>query len=331
MLLFSLNKSLRLTKFFVDPHHAVVSNLRLFSDKNDLKKHTTSESLTRTSKKSKDSNTLGKLVTREIRKKSEIDSIDYSKIDKNYINDISEEIKAANKKKRINLKPENEINDPNFVKVQLGSDENIQRIDMENRIKEAEGWVSKQLSDEEANILNRVMGIEAELGLEESDSKSKIKKGKGKGKINPKELFTDPFGKETARIKGFLEINPYICSGCGTPFQSKEPGNPGFLQKEKLQDHRKNALLIRQKQDAIKILDMAGIDLDSSAAEEVLSEAGISKDIITSVQKFGKKIRNVEVDKFKNKSKETSVEGIILNNNFFPVNFYLKYFYLFIF
>jgi predicted Zn-ribbon and HTH transcriptional regulator len=33
--------------------------------------------------------------------------------------------------------------------------------------------------------------------------------------------------KGSTKIKGFLQQNPVLCSGCGTPFQSKSPDNPG--------------------------------------------------------------------------------------------------------
>jgi hypothetical protein len=40
-----------------------------------------------------------------------------------------------------------------------------------------------------------------------------------------------------------------VCSGCGTPFQSKTADNPGFLPKEKLKDHLVKAQTIRERQE----------------------------------------------------------------------------------
>ena len=89
------------------------------------------------------------------------------------------------------------------------------------------------------------------------------------------------------RIRGFLELNPYICSGCGTNFQSKAPGDPGFLPPEKLQEHRQNAVRIREQQEAVKILQMAGLEIGSSAADELLREAKVSEDTIRGVKALG--------------------------------------------
>jgi hypothetical protein len=102
-------------------------------------------------------------------------------------------------------------------------------------------------------------------------------------KVKKLRSLTSAEVKSVAHIKGFLEMNPYICPGCGTPFQSKsekDPGthsltyslthlttysltHPGFLPKDKLVVHRKLAELIRSKQEAVRILEMAGIDIDS--------------------------------------------------------------------
>jgi hypothetical protein len=38
--------------------------------------------------------------------------------------------------------------------------------------------------------------------------------------------------------------------------------------------------LFKQKQEAVKILDMAGMEVDSPAAEELLIAAGVSADVI---------------------------------------------------
>eukprot|EP01035_Chromulina_nebulosa_P019313 gene19313-25175_t len=92
-----------------------------------------------------------------------------------------------------------------------------------------------------------------------------------------------------ARILGYLEVNPHICSGCGTPFQSKSVDSPGYLSKEKFNERRLVIQQIKAKQEAIKILTDAGIDINSSLAEEILKKADISKDTIEGVKRIGRK------------------------------------------
>jgi hypothetical protein len=194
-----------------------------------------------------------------------------------YVNDISDEVSAASRKKK--------SGDSDWVQIRLGDEKQAERVDMEDRLKDAKRWVSKQLTDDEAAVLNRAMGIENDLA--EIDAETPKKQRPLKGKTSREQILADPLLLENSRIKGFLDINPYVCSGCGSTFQSKEPETPGFLPKEKLQDHRGNAIKIREKQDAIRILELAGIALDSDTAEEVLREAKISMDVIQSVRAIG--------------------------------------------
>ena len=56
---------------------------------------------------------------------------------------------------------------------------------------------------------------------------------------------------KNARIKGFLEINPNVCFGCGSDFQSKDENKPGYLSKLKLKEHLTEAKKIRETQNAI--------------------------------------------------------------------------------
>lgn len=172
---------------------------------------------------------------------------------------------------------------------------------MNDRIKDAERWVSKKLSDEDSKLLNKALGIDAEIlaaMAEEDDDIEDIvpKKKKGDNKNKDKEnnyrlsklrdlSLADSI--EARKIRGFLELNPYICSGCGTPFQSKLDDNPGYLPKEKFQEHRLKAELIRDKQEAVKILEMAGIELNSDAAEDILKSAGVSPVVIAGVRALG--------------------------------------------
>ncbi len=57
-----------------------------------------------------------------------------------------------------------------------------------------------------------------------------------------------------ARVKGFLELNPFACPGCGSPLQSKRVDSPGYLEKDKLKAHFEQAKIMKEKQDAIGIL-----------------------------------------------------------------------------
>ena len=185
-----------------------------------------------------------------------------------------------------------------FVTVSYGTDEFNENAEMEDRLKDAQQWVSKQLSDEEAKLLNRAMGIEEEvlnaLGSEDDNISSGMKNKKVKLidnaiKKGKRGRLVDQLQDERldrAELKGFLELNPYICSGCGSPFQSKSEDTPGFLPKEKFVEHRNNAELIKAKQDALRVLEMAGIEPGSKAAEELLIEANVPKDVIEGVKAF---------------------------------------------
>ena len=184
---------------------------------------------------------------------------------------------------------------------------------MDDRLLEAQQWVSRKLSREESAILDRSLGIEDELTkFEEEGAAAGPGRGKplrtskmknrnsgnaaaGGGGVNsrggsPRILssLSDKAFQDAARLKGFLEINPFICSGCGAAFQSKTPDTPGFLPGEKFAEHRIRAEAIREKQEAIKILEMAGIELDSSAAEEILADAQVKPDIIAGIRSLGR-------------------------------------------
>ena len=89
--------------------------------------------------------------------------------------------------------------DGNFVTVRLGSEKDVQNAEMEDRLQDAKKWVSKQLSDEEASMLNRAMGIEAEVlaALEEEedegDGRGRTSSGSSSGGSSSKQ------GKKTAK------------------------------------------------------------------------------------------------------------------------------------
>jgi len=95
--------------------------------------------------------------------------------------------------------------------------------------------------------------------------------------------------RETEHVRGFLEINPFICTGCGAPFQAKAEGEPGYLSKVMMAEHRTIAATIKDKQDAIRTVEATGIALDSQAAEDLLTAAGASAELINSVRAMGRK------------------------------------------
>ena len=84
--------------------------------------------------------------------------------------------------------------------------------------------------------------------------------------------------------KGLIELNATTCSGCGTPFQSSYPNSPGFLTKEKYQEHLKRSDLRKRMKESLKILTTASIDIKSDLANTVLKEAGIPEDVIVNLQ-----------------------------------------------
>jgi len=93
-----------------------------------------------------------------------------------------------------------------------------------------------------------------------------------------------------SKIRGFLEFNPHVCSGCGAAFQSKTPNHPGYLSKDKFALHLKTVDRIKQQKEAIKLLDMAGIDATSDLAKDILRKANMSEEVISGVVALGKRI-----------------------------------------
>ena len=176
---------------------------------------------------------------------------------------------ALGAKKKAN-EEENPTAPAGWTTIKYGTEQDEKNAEMEDRLRAAERWVSKKLTDKESQELNRVMGIEAEVLAalaEEEDEKSGIKKNgkkvpqdKSSAKTKLKDFLTAET-RDAAKVKGFLELNPYICSGCGTPFQSKSTDTPGFLPKDKIKLHLGKAQKIRDKQEAIKILELAGIEV----------------------------------------------------------------------
>lgn len=189
----------------------------------------------------------------------------------------------------------------NWVRIQLGTDDDIKKADMKERIRKASGWESKQLSEEDADFLNKALGLELqdeEVKQSISNQKLKLRKTRDStrdsAKANIMAIKEDSI--DDTRIKGYLELNPHICSGCGAPFQIKSPDSPGYLSKEKFDAHRFEAARIKANQEAISILYEAGIDINSDAAEAILREARISEEVISGIQQVASK-RKMNVNK----------------------------------
>jgi rubrerythrin len=73
------------------------------------------------------------------------------------------------------------------------------------------------MAEEEDNLKNGKMGkkngiLKGKKPIEKNGVRSKLQE------------FITVESSDAAKVKGFLELNPYICSGCGTPFQSKTEG-----------------------------------------------------------------------------------------------------------
>ena len=148
-------------------------------------------------------------------------------------------------------------------------------------------WVSKPLTPDEIDDFNTRLGVVVdEEGNYDDDlfnERRKVAK-----EIKYKEDYLKTEGDSyNHKIKGFLDWNPAICSGCGTPFQSKSPDSPGYLSKQKFSEHRIKSSLIRKQQDAVQLLDVAGIATNSPLAVDILMSAGTNQDVIDGVVKLG--------------------------------------------
>jgi hypothetical protein len=95
----------------------------------------------------------------------------------------------------------------------------------EETLDPAHKWTSYKLSNTDAKELDKALGIDdkvrsaIKLG---NQSRRREEKKDTFGKIKGVDL-----GEQQTMIRGFLQVNPAICSGCGTPFQSKSPERPG--------------------------------------------------------------------------------------------------------
>lgn len=210
-----------------------------------------------------------------------------------------------------------------WISIRLGKndDDKLKQIEMEQRIKEAEGWVSKKLSDKDAQKLNELLGLDEEILSEKPSKREKRDKSKMNDDRRQQEKFRGKVMEETfdAKIRGFLELNPQMCSGCGAPFQTKNTDSPGYLSGEKFSEHKVNAAKIRNYQDAIKILYDASIDLESDTAETLLRQANLSEEIVQGVKFFADRPKYQRRNDTRNSSK-ISKDSVLQKSKLDPIS-----------
>ena len=193
-----------------------------------------------------------------------------------------------------------------WVTINLSSEKEMADRDMQRRINEAKTFTQFQLNDNDADEFDRMLGVDEDLITKGKSTNSRKKTAVKKNNLNfdsrnskkkvrmELEKAVDNSDMPNKLVRGFLEINPFICSGCGSAFQSKNENNPGFLPAEKFQEHRRNAELIKNKQEAIKVLEMADVDLDSPSAESLLRAAGMTEEVIAGIKSIGVRSRMME-------------------------------------
>jgi 30S ribosome assembly GTPase len=155
-----------------------------------------------------------------------------------------------------------------------------------------EVWTPKDLTEREILAVNRKIASDNLKGFKRFEKEKSSKKSH----LQPESEFM------LSKIKGFLQLNPHVCSGCGSHFQSKSPDTPGYLEKERFAEHRVKAEKLRRIQDVLKILDMAGINPDTDVAMEMMVQAKTSPDIIEGVldinRRMTKGIKKFSFDEF---------------------------------
>lgn len=117
-----------------------------------------------------------------------------------------------------------------LLSTKLGSGRNNETGVKRNAADVSGEWTTFKLSSADATELNRSLGLD-EASLKSDDRKpQKMAKAKTKSFSKIKGLNVE---NEKTKLKGFLQVNPAICSGCGAQFQSKAPDSPGALLSQK--------------------------------------------------------------------------------------------------
>jgi ribosome biogenesis GTPase A len=224
--------------------------------------------------------------------------------------------------------------DPNLSKMDLndvGNDgEDFE--EMTKRLDFSKNFAKISLSDEDSKEFNRILGIKVPAGSFKSELKSdkkQIRKStknekpvdsksvlKVDSKKKEKYQITNDAGSEDIidmkKLRGFLDMNPYICSGCGTQFQCKKTDSPGFLPADKFQFYRQKAEIIQKQQEAIRLLSLASISIDSPFAEETLRKGNVEEAVIRGVKRQALKLQiaTEEKDGRKTKKREIGEENV---------------------
>jgi ribosome biogenesis GTPase A len=168
--------------------------------------------------------------------------------------------------------------------------------------KDNDDWVTRILPDSEVDALNKALGIDKDIKAIKdaydkdhisSNHKNKNKnKNKDNGNMKVQKRTKSSTSLDTplssfSSMGGYLEMNPQVCSGCGSPFQIKNTSAPGYLTPEKYHNHKKIASIIVESQEVFKILDEAGFDRSDTKAMEMIKEAGIENSINEILEELG--------------------------------------------
>lgn len=172
---------------------------------------------------------------------------------------------------------EDEINDSSLTRFQISPD-------MSKEFEKSLG-IRGRRSEEEMNYSNNKYSPEnlKNKKKDKMNSKSSSSNSNSNSNSNSSSNSYSLSDERSPFIKGFLELNPYLCSGCGAHFQTKEEQEPGYLSSTHFATHMKRASFLKEKQRAIKLLDDISIDLNTPMAEIFLEESGFSDEIIDDI------------------------------------------------
>jgi hypothetical protein len=91
-------------------------------------------------------------------------------------------------------------------------------------------WAQRGSKNDKRSTLNRMRGAGSgdSLGIGEVAAFDE-RSGSGSGGLNssPRAQQLQQQLFEASKLRGFLELNPYLCSGCGAAFQTKAEAEPG--------------------------------------------------------------------------------------------------------
>jgi len=216
--------------------------------------------------------------------------------------------------KKPQLPPSTDESD--WVTIQLGDDEAIGEDEMDRRIREAKSGILHNIDDDDDDDMSELKDIfgvkkstkKSTTSSSSSSSSSGSSKSRGKKPSEQSPMFhslkapgADRYAHLRAnklmvteeddinkQIRTFLQMNPHVCCGCGTAFQTRTEDAPGYLPPDKFSQHRQQAEFIRKKQQAIDILDTAELNIRSKQAMKLLRDAGVEDEVVASVERFAR-------------------------------------------